>query len=317
MPTIFYFCPDSPLQSAGIRTLYRHVAHLVKHGFAAAILHKDAPFRMPDSEEVPVRHLATPGTLGTGDIVVIPEGFPALMEPLRHKPVRRIAICQNWAYVYPLLPMGKDWRSFNIERVLTYPQLMGDYLAWAMGLPVHVFDWGVRGDLFCFRPEEKTAQIAYIKRKERNIEVFRRLLYSRNPDFINRIRWLAMDKLTQSEYARELRRSLVFVSLSSTEGLYAPYLEAMRSGTIVAGYNAVGAKQALVGTGPRQNCICAENEDYFSLGMQFEPLLQGILRGDVSAWQPVIQNALDYSSQFTLEREERSVVAIWRAILEP
>jgi glycosyltransferase involved in cell wall biosynthesis len=312
---ILYFCPDSPLPSAGVQTLYRHVSHLVKNGFRAAILHHKTPFRAEGAKAVPIRYLDSPGVLRAGDIVVIPEGFPNLMEPLRDKPVRKVAICQNWSYVYPLLPLGVDWRSFGVERILTYPDLVGEYLAWAMQLPVHVFDWGIQADLFVFRPEEKVAQICYIKRKQGNVDEFRRMLRSRNPAFLSGIRWLAMDNLPQAEYARELRRSIVFLGLSTTEGLYAPYLESMRSGTIVAGYDAVGGKRALVGKGPSRNCITAENHDYFALGMQLEPLLRDILAGDLSAWQPIVENALEFSARFTLEREEESVVSIWRSLL--
>ena len=184
-----------------------------------------------------------------------------------------------------------------------------------MRLPVHVFDWGVRDDLFVCEPGEKTALLALIKRKQGNLELLRRALYSRDPAYISRIKWLEMDGLAEEEYARELRRSTAFVSLSIAEGLYVPYLEAMRCGTIVAGYSAVGAQCALIAAGAGRNCISAENGDYATLAMRLEPLLQDMLRGDCSAWQPLIRNALDYSAQYTLEREERTIVAIWREIL--
>jgi hypothetical protein len=312
---ILYCCPDSKLRSAGLRTLYRHVAHLVKHGFPAAILHGSSGFRAADTVEAPLRYASDPGGFKPGDIVVIPEGLTDLMSRVKDLPVRKFAICQNWSYVYRALPADMDWRAFGIERVLTYPELTAEYLAWAMGLPVHVFEWGIRDDLFYFRPQEKAAQIAYIKRKQHNVDVFQRLLRSRNPDYIRRIRWLALDELSEEDYAREIRRSLVFLSLSTMEGLYAPYLEAMRSGTIVAGYGAVGARGLLVAEGPAQNCISAENDDYFALAMRLEGVLEGMLRGDLSDWAHVVRNALEVSSRHSLEREEQSIVSIWREIL--
>lgn len=315
MATIFYFCPDLTFKSAGVRTIYRHVACLVKNGMPAAVLHKNADFRMPDVPLIPVRYLSLPGTLSADDIVVIPEGQPTVMHQLKEVPVRKIALCQNWHYIFHYLLLGCDWRSFGIERVLAYPESTGTFIHWSMGLPVHVFEWGIRDDLFAFDPGEKTAQLAFIIRKQANLEILFRVLYSRNPDYLRGIRWLGMDDLSEEDYARELRRSTAFVSLSLTEGLYAPYLEAMRCGTIVAGYGAIGARQALVGSGPGRNCITAENGDYATLAMELEPLLQDILRGDLSAWQPVVRNALAYSAQYTLEREEQTIVAIWRRIL--
>ncbi len=316
MPNIFYYCPDLTIKSSGIRTLYRHVAHLVKNGLPAAILHEKVGFQIPDMMPVPVRYLEMRGTLAVGDVVAIPEGKTAVMERLKDQPLRKMVICQAWSYVFKNLPMGVDWRSFNIERILTFTDLMGEFLAWAMRLPVHLFDYGIRGDLFYYRPEEKIPQITYLKRKQHNLEIFQRMLYSRNPDYVNRIRWLGMEDLSEEDYAREIRRSAVFLSLSTAEALNVPYLESMRSGTIAAGYDGVGSQQALVASGPKQNCIIAENEDYMTLGRLLEPLLEDLVRGDWSRWQPIVQNGLEYSAQFTLEREEKTIVAIWREILD-
>jgi hypothetical protein len=314
---IFYCCPDFTPKSAGVRTLYRHIAHLVKNGFHAAILHQNAGFQMPNAISVPVRYLSVPGTLNAGDIVAIPEGTSQVMDQLKNTPVRKIAIAQNWSYVYRALPDGRDWRHFGIERILAYPEHTGEFLAWAMNLPVHVFEWGIRDDLFYFQPQEKERQITYIKRKQHNIEVFKRVLYSRDPSYITNINWLALDDLSEEEYAREIRRSTVFLSLSTTEGLYAPFFEAMRSGTIIAGYNGVGAQHALIPSGPDKNCVIAQNEDYMALAYQLEPLLIDILAGNLSRWQQVINNGLQTSAQYTLKREEASIVGIWQEILAP
>lgn len=314
-PTIFYFCPDRTVKSAGIRTLYRHVAHLVKNGFPAAILHLKQGFHMPDAIPVPVRYLSARGTLKAGDILVIPEGFPNVMAKFKDVPVRKIAIAQNWSYAYRALTGKLDWRHFGVERILAYPEPTCEFLGWAMRLPAHAFEWGIRADLFSHHPEEKVRQVAYIKRKQGRMDVFKRVLHSRCPRYITDIRWLAMDGLSEEEYARELRRSTVFLNLSTAEGLYAPFFEAMRSGTIVAGYNGVGARQALIASGPDKNCIMAENEDYISLAYQLEPLLDDILTGDLKRWKPLIDNGLKTSAAYTLEREEASVVAIWREIL--
>jgi len=41
------------------------------------------------------------------------------------------------------MPIGVSWRSFNIERNSHLSRPDGEFLAWAMHLPVHVFDWGI------------------------------------------------------------------------------------------------------------------------------------------------------------------------------
>lgn len=315
MPTIAYFCPDRTTKSAGLRTLYRHVSHLVKNGFPAVILHQKAGFHMPDAIPVPVRYLSERGALTAGDILVIPEGFPNVMDKFKNAPVRKVAFTQNWSYAYKALPEKIDWRHFGIERILAHTEHAGEFLAWAMKLPIHVYEWGVRDDLFYVRQEEKEQQIAYIKRKQGRMDVLKRILHSRCSRYITDIRWLAMDDLPEEEYAREVRRSRVFVTLATNEGLPCSSLEAMRSATIVAGYNGVGGQGVFIPSGPDQNSIMAENEDYITLAYRMAPLLDDILAGDLSRWQQVINNGVQTAVPYTLEREEASVVAIWRAIL--
>jgi len=38
------------------------------------------------------------------------------------------------------------------------------------------------------------------------------MLHSRNPEYLQRIHWLGLDGLSEEEYAREIRRSTVFIS---------------------------------------------------------------------------------------------------------
>jgi len=315
MPTIFYFCPDATVKSAGLRTIYRHVSHLVRNGLPAVVLHQKPGFHMPDAIPVPVRYLSERGIMARGDIVAIPEGFPDVMAKLKNVPVRKVAFTQNWSYAFRPLTDRIDWRHFGIERILAHTEHAGKFLAWAMQLPVHVYEWGVRDDLFYVRQEEKERQIAYIKRKQGRMEVFKRVLHSRCSRYITDICWLAMDALSEEAYAREVRRSQVFVTLATNEGLPCSSLEAMRSGTIVAGYNGVGGQGIFIPSGPDQNSIMAENEDYITLAYQMAPLLDDILAGDLSRWQQIINNGQKTADPYTLQREEASVVAMWRAIL--
>lgn len=314
-PTIFYFCPDRTVKSAGLRTLYRHVAHLVKNGFQAAILHQQEGFHMPDAVSVPVCYLSVQGTVQAGDILVIPEGFPNIMAKAKGVPVRKIAFMQNWSYAFKPLPDQIDWRHFGIERILAHTAHAGKFLAWAMKLPVHVYEWGIRGELFYSRPEEKERQIVYITRKQGHMDVFKRVLRSRNPRYVSEIRWLGLSDLSEEEYAREIRRAMVFVTLATNEGLPCSSLEAMRSATLVAGYDGVGGQGFFIPSGPDQNCILAENEDYITLAYQMEPLLDDILAGDLNRWRPLIDNGQKLAARHTLEREEASVVKIWQEIL--
>lgn len=320
---ILYFCPDVTLRSAGVRILYRHVQILQEHNISAAIVHQHAGFQMPDMPQVPIRYLDQPAWGSNGDILVVSECAPELMAGTKTYPIRRIAIALNWRFIYQEIHQRldhskqpcSDYRDFAVERVITHSPFIADYVAWAMRIPCHVFSWGIRPDYYYFDPVEKRKQIAYMKRKEYTMPELLRLLYSRNPQFLEKIAWTGLDGLTEAEYATQIRRSSLFLNLSEAEGLPCSLLEAMRAGTLVAGYNSVGGQRELIGSGDRQNCLLAENLDYPALARLLEPMLEHLISGDMSPWKAIQQNALAAASAYTLEVEEASVVALWREIL--
>jgi len=312
MATVYYYCPDVSVRSAGIRTIYRHVGHLVRNGLKAAVLHHEAGFRMPDVPEVPVRYIVPALSVERSDVLVFPEGYANIMQQLKDMPMRKVVFCQNWSYVFRA---GTGWKGYGIERVLAFPQETAKWLEWCMGLPTHAIDAAIRSDLYFHEPKEKKPQVMLIKRKQGNAEQLVRALRCRDPAYVERIRWLPVDNLSEEDYAREVRRSTVFLNLSMFEGLQTSSLEAMRCGTLVAGFNGIGSREVFVGDGPAQNCITAENGDYATLAVRLEPVLKDILKNDMSAWQPVLQAALATAAPYTLEREERTLVELWRKLL--
>lgn len=314
---ILYFCPDVTTKSAGIRILYRHVALLVQNGMSAAILHRRSGFVMPDVPAVPVRYLSEPAALHGGDIVVIPEGWATIMRDLRDLPIRRFAIALNWKYAYHVLHGFEDWRSYGIERILTHSPFIADFLSWAMGLPSHVITWAISADLFFFDPREKTRKIVYIARKGDDVPELQRVLHSRRAEYVTAIEWKGLDGLGEAEYAREVRTASVFLNLSPAEGLPCSALEAMRAGTLVAGYHSVGGQRELVGSGPQQNCILADNLDYATLAQRLAPILDVLIAPGPVGWQPILDNAAQTSARYTRDAERCSLLEFWQSVTAP
>jgi hypothetical protein len=312
---ILYFCPDSPVKSAGIRILHDHVDILNRHGQGAAILHNTEGFRVADVPDVPVRYLSSPNAIQSGDIVVVPEGYPRIMSALKSHPVRRIAIALNWKYVYNSLPDRCDWRTFNVERVLTYSALIGEFTSWAMGLPYHLFQVSIDPKLYYCDAKEKGPQVCYLYRKQGEMPELRRALWSRNHKFLDAIVWVPLDGMSEADYARQVRRSSIFLNLSPFEGVHIPLLEAMRCGTLVAGYTSVGSQRELTGAGERQNCILAETMDYVTLARKLEQPLLDLMAGNMSRWDQIRANALAATEIYTPAEEEATVLAMWKTIL--
>lgn len=312
---IFYYCPDSTVQSAGIRRLYEHVYGLCKHGFEASILHNSSNFRRSDLPEVPVRGLDQQGLLKQNDTIVFPEGFPGIMQEFRDLPVRKMVICLNWAYVFGSLKERVSWRDFGIERIIGDSEYTTEMIAWAMKLPSHVIVNLINNDLYYRIPlKEKKKKIVFIKRKGQHVPLLMRVLYSRNPDFIEKFEWLGLDGLNEEEFAKHVREGAVFLNVSQEEGLAHACFEAMRSGSILCGYSSIGGQRVFIGGGEEQNAVIAETGDYLSLAWLMEPLLQDILDERYDDWQDIQDQAYADTKHMTQENFESDLTAFWKKI---
>lgn len=313
---IFYFCPDLSLRSGGIRRIYRHVEILTRHDVRAAVLHVKPGFAAPDTPRVPIEYAERPGTLSAGDVVVIPEGVTNLMEMLKDKPLRRFVFALSWAYVFKSLAEGTTWRSLGIERVLAVSPFVKECIEWSMGLPVSLLEFSVDPALFHDAGSQKTPpRIAYFERKADGLEPLRKALHARKPAWLRQIDWCGLNDLTHEAWAREIRRSSVYLALGTEEALNLSVWEAMASGTLVAGYDGIGLAGVMVGDGPRRNCIRSQNGDYVTLARRLEPVLDAMLAGDLGAWSDLLGNARELVAPHTPAAEERSVIEFWRGAL--
>lgn len=312
--TIYYFCPQVQSPSAGIRRLYRHVSMLHDVGFPAYLMFEKKAGPHPDMPVVPVIAMDD-AVADNSAIFVIPEGTPRMMHQLKDHPGRRFVIALSWCYVYSTLPDNLDWRHMNIERVLTVSPAIGEMIRWSMGLPVHQLSSSIDHRLYYFNPEEKLNQIAYIERKNEHALKLQSLLASRNPDYINKIKWVGIDGLSQQAYASQIRQSALFLSTSMAEGFPTSCLEAMAAGALVCGYDGVGSKDILRSDGKSPNSLIASNGDYVTLAYKMAPMLDDLIHDRMDRWDPVINSARRTADGYTAENEASSLITFWKRIL--
>jgi glycosyltransferase involved in cell wall biosynthesis len=295
------------MKCAGMSRLYRHVAILNKHGFDAAILHAKQGFVLADQPLVPIRY----GRIQEDDIVVIPESYPIIMKEIKNYPIRRFAIALSWSYLFETLPDKHDWRHFNIERAIVVSPFIGKLIQWSMNIPVHLVVAGLNDSLYFQECKPKKKWISFIHRKADLVPYLKRILYARNPKYLDLIQWLPLENYSEKDYAAIVRQSAVFLNLSTAEGLVSSCLKAMRCGTIVAGFNSIGGVDTLKGTGPNQNSILAQTGDYISLAYAIEPLLIDLISGNLSQWDRLIESGRNTTLGYTYEAEEKSLVKFW------
>jgi SAM-dependent methyltransferase len=312
--TIYYVCPHGQRLSAGMRRLHRHVSILHRAGFPVFLLLEKKGLDHANTPGVPVAYLDHIEN-DESAIFVIPEGMPRIMHCLKDHPGRRVVIALSWCYVYSTLPDGLDWRHLNVESVMAFSPVIGRMIHWSMGLPVYQLATSIDHQLYYPPAQEKQKQIAFIKRKAEHVHKLKNLLASRNSDYIRKIKWVGLDGLQQPAYAAQIRRSAIFLTTSLAEGFPVACLEAMASGTIVSGYDAVGGKEILRPDGRDQNCILSSNGDYVSLAYRMDPLLNNLIENRMDRWQPLIARARQTALQHTTDREAASIIAFWKPLV--
>lgn len=312
-PEIHYLCPDIHTSSAGIRRLFRHVQLLCQAGFRAHILHLRTGFKRSDMPQVPVRYLDR-HDFNERDIIVIPEGFPAIMDALKHYPGRRFAIALNWDYIFKDMPQGIDWRAFNIERVLVVSPVIGKMITWSMGLPVHLLGSVIDHQQYYFDVEKKRPELVFIQRKATHVDILKRIISARNPLYIQKVQWIGLNGMSESEYAAQIRQASIFLNLSMAEGFPTSCMEAMASGALVAGYDAVGGQELLRGEGANQNSFIVPTGDYVSLAYALEPILNAIVEGNMDMFSSILTKAKSTSDTLTAKNETDSLLSFWHGI---
>lgn len=316
MPRIFYFCPDFPQPSGGIKTLYRHVSRLCALGFDAYIVHQKRGFTLTWHDyRVPVLWLEDRPQFEAGDIWVLPEVMVDLIRQTQRLPVRKIVLALSWAPAYNRLRPGERWQDLGVEQVLTKSALIKRYLEWSMALAVTLIPEAIDATRYRYEPAAKLRQIAYLTRKDASAEWLQGILRRRDPA-LAAYSWQALRNMDEATYAQHLRSAAVFLPTTLQEGMHVSVLEAMACGALVVGFSGIGGNDYMVGGGVGQNCILVENGDLPLLGEQLEAVLLELL-AHPQRYDPIIAQALQTAGRYQdPAAEEQALQAFFSGLLQ-
>ena len=239
MSRIVYLGFPSGKIAGGIKMTLRHVEELCRLGF-------DAVFWTNHGELAPswFRH-AAPVEFGTpfrkDDILVVPEDAPKAMDLVAGMPQRSFVFCQNHFFfsVYGYDCFSRHLSS-GFEGVIACSQTAASSVTRAFPtVSVQFIPCFIDADTF--RPCTPRRQaVAYMPRKRFNearaIQGFFKRYYPEHAG----LPWVAIEGLTETEVARCLSESTVFLSLARLEALGMSALEAMACGCVVAGFTGLG-----------------------------------------------------------------------------
>jgi hypothetical protein len=286
---IFYFCPDFPQPSGGVKALYRHVSILREAGSHATLVHQKRGFVTHwHGYTVPVIWLEDRPQFGTEDVLVFPEVMADFVRQTQHFGGRRVVIALSWALAYSRLKPGERWADLGVEQIITRSPTIQRHLAWSMESDATLIPPFIDPARYCPAPTGKLDQIAYMTRKDRMGEWLQETLTRRGTAAGHS--WLALRNMNEATYAHHLQQSALYLPTTLQEGLHASVLEAMACGCLVVGFSGIGGSDFMVGTGPTQNCMLVENGDLLALGQALEETL-AMRAADPQAYASIIEQA--------------------------
>jgi hypothetical protein len=308
-PRILYFNHDNPNASGGVRTIYRHVRHLVRNGLPAFVVQGSSRFQ-PNwfSEDVPT--LASQSmALYPEDVVIIPEDHRQALDALKSLDVRKIVFCQNHYYAFTGLGQHRSWAEMGIKTVFASSEVIAGFLQSMMGWnDVPVVHYAV--DPGMFKPLKKELQIAYMPRKRPLEANFICNLTTRLLGSAADVRWVPLDGVSETAVAKALGESAIFLSLSRLEGFGLPPVEAMACGCVVVGYHGQGGLEF---ASPENGFWCEEGDPIACAQLLYRVV--DMVRQDNPEVQRVLRGAAATAARYTLERQEQELMQFARSVL--
>jgi hypothetical protein len=184
---IYIYCPAMAAPSGGIGVLFKHARILKAAGYKPVIIYEpredakasynesmkhkkkiavyepfnptwagdlsDLKFQCLGEGDIKFNNGKTekcaPLTLNPEDFMIIPEGFPNIMERTAQIGCKRIVMAQSWYYILNALSIGQTWRNFGINDVISVSDGISQYINTIMpGMNIKQFSQSIDRNLF-------------------------------------------------------------------------------------------------------------------------------------------------------------------------
>ena len=225
--------------TAGVANIYEHVRILRELGYNASILHEKneyTPVTWLGEEYTKLPHISAESNelkVNPQDIIIIPEIYANVMEQVAKLPGYRVVLCQSYDYILEMLPPGKSWRDYGVERCITTTESQKEYIDKLFSNTVRV-DVVPVGIPEYFKPSDKDKKpiVSVVTRDQRDLVKIFKSFYLKYPH----LKWITfrdMRGLPKEVFAKDLAESCLAVWVDDIAGFGTFPLEAMKCGVPV------------------------------------------------------------------------------------
>ena len=245
------------------------------------------------------------------DFLIIPEGFPNLMQQTMQVSCKRVVFAQSWFYVLLAMGPGQKWQHFGIQDVISVSDAITEYLDSAMpGLNIKNFKQGINRELFKApkKLSDKFPMVAFTGSRGQENKMKTHSIIKNFYAFYPHLKWIRFVELggmDKEQFAERLSSCAFLLYTDDIAGFGTLPLEAMASGTHVVGWAPFGGKEYI----NNDNGFWSKNGEIFEtaelLGLAIDKWLSGEM--DI----PEIQDSYEKTlSPYTEEGEKTGMIDI-------
>lgn len=245
------------------------------------------------------------------DILLIPEGFPNVMEKTVRINCKRVVVAQSWAYILLGMRHGQIWQGFGIKDVISVSDCITEYLNAIMpGLNIKKLNQGINRNVFKNNQKvsSKYPMIGYQKGRgpESEIKINNaiRMFYALNPH-MRWFRFIELSNMSRQSFAETLSNCAFVLYTDDIAGFGTLPLEAMACGTHVIGYASPGGKEYIT----EDNGFWCHNGDVFQLAELMGIAVEKWVSGELDAGE-ISQTYEETLSSYTEDGERERILEI-------
>jgi hypothetical protein len=267
----------------------------------------DKEISFTDGTTIKCQHL----NVSPEDFLIIPEGFPNVMQKTMQVSCKRIVLAQSWFYVLLAMGPGQKWQHFGIQDVISVSDAITEYLNSAMpGLHIKNFKQSISRDTFKVpaKMSTKFPMVAFTGSRGAENKMKTHSIIKNFYAFYPHLKWvrfMELSNMDKEQFAERLASCAFLLYTDDIAGFGTLPLEAMASGTHVVGWAPFGGKEYI----NENNGFWTANGDIFTTAELLGVAIDKWLAGELD--NPEIQESYERTLEpYTEDKERDGIINI-------